>query len=93
MTTADITTPTGDALLAALGQLTIVYEDAGDGDGWIFARILEFPAAFSQGSTMAEAREMVLDAARELLLSYQDDGIAPELHTLIGIEIVRPRGA
>jgi hypothetical protein len=40
---------------------------------------------------MAEARAMVLAAARELLLSYQDDGITPEQHTLIGIEMVRPR--
>lgn len=47
--------------------LTIVYEDAGDGDGWIVARIPQVRGAISQGATRAEARENVIDALRELL--------------------------
>ncbi len=89
MTTADRATRTGDELLAALGPLTIIYESGADGDGWIIAHLLEFPAALSQGKTMAEARMMVLDAARELLLAHQDLGTEPELHTVLGMEFVR----
>jgi predicted RNase H-like HicB family nuclease len=39
----------------SLLELTIVYEDAGD--GWITASIAEVPGANSQGRTRAEARE------------------------------------
>jgi predicted RNase H-like HicB family nuclease len=46
-------------------QLTIVYEDAGD--GWVLARIPQVRGAISQGETRAQARENVIDALRELL--------------------------
>jgi predicted RNase H-like HicB family nuclease len=58
-------------------RLTIVYED-GD-SGWIVARIREVPAAVSQGKTREEARENVLDALRELVLSYLDGDESPPL--------------
>ncbi|HSI71531.1 MAG TPA: type II toxin-antitoxin system HicB family antitoxin [Fimbriimonas sp.] len=45
-------------------HLTIVYSQ--DEEGWWIAEIPEIPGAFSQGRTRDEAREMVLDAAREL---------------------------
>jgi predicted RNase H-like HicB family nuclease len=48
-------------------QLTIVYEDAGDGDGWVVARIPQVRGAISQGANRAEARENVIDALREIL--------------------------
>jgi predicted RNase H-like HicB family nuclease len=48
-------------------RLTIVYEDAGDGDGWVVARIPQVRGAISQGRTREEARENVIDALRELL--------------------------
>ncbi len=51
--------------------LTVTYEDGGD--GWILARVREVPAAISQGRTRAEARDNVLDALRELALSYLQD--------------------
>lgn len=53
-------------------QLTVIYEEGED--GWVIARIREVPAAMSQGRTRDEARENVLDALRELVLSYLDDG-------------------
>jgi predicted RNase H-like HicB family nuclease len=53
-------------------HLTVVYEDGET--GWVVARIREVPAAVSQGKTRDEARENVLDALRELVLSYIDDG-------------------
>ncbi len=39
---------------------TAIYEPTDD--GWIFARVLEVPGAFSQGRDMEEAREMLRDA-------------------------------
>jgi predicted RNase H-like HicB family nuclease len=53
-------------------QLTLVY-DQGE-DGLVLARIREVPAAMSQGHTREEAGENVLDALRELVLSYLEEG-------------------
>ena len=57
----------------ALG-LTIVYDDP-DEDGWIVARVVEVPGALSQGRTVDEARENVLDALR-LMLTADANGAA-----------------
>jgi predicted RNase H-like HicB family nuclease len=46
-------------------NLTIHYEDAGD--GWVLATIPEVPGAISQGRTRAEARASVIDALRTVL--------------------------
>jgi antitoxin HicB len=45
--------------------LTIIFEPAEEG-GYT-AYIPELPGAISEGETVDEAREMVLDAARELI--------------------------
>ena len=58
-------------------RLTVIYEQ-GD-DGWVLARIREVPAAISQGRTREEARENVIDALRELALSYLEEGQAARL--------------
>ena len=52
-------------------RLTITYEEP-DEEGWIVARIVEVPGAFSQGRDREEARENVIDALR-LMLSPDDD--------------------
>jgi predicted RNase H-like HicB family nuclease len=60
-------------------QLTVTYEDGED--GFVIARIREVPAAMSQGRTREEARDNVLDALRELVLSYlenDENGPLPE---------------
>jgi predicted RNase H-like HicB family nuclease len=49
-------------------ELTIRYQEGEQ--GYVVAQIEEFPAAISQGRTREEARESVLDALRELVLSY-----------------------
>lgn len=46
-------------------NLTIRYEDAGD--GWVTAHVAEVPAAISEGRTRAEARFNALDALRTVL--------------------------
>ena len=47
------------------GGLTIMFVPAGEGGFTAF--IPEVPGAISEGETMDEAREMVLDALRELI--------------------------
>jgi predicted RNase H-like HicB family nuclease len=46
-------------------QLTIVYEDAGN--GWIMASIPQVPGTRSQGRSREEARANVIDALRVML--------------------------
>jgi predicted RNase H-like HicB family nuclease len=52
-------------------RLTIAYDEP-DEEGWIVARIVEVPGALSQGRTLEEARENVIDALRVMLTP--DDG-------------------
>jgi predicted RNase H-like HicB family nuclease len=52
-------------------ELSIVYEP--DEDGWILARIAEYPAVITTAPTREGAKEMVLDALREYLLSLTED--------------------
>jgi predicted RNase H-like HicB family nuclease len=54
-------------------DFTIAFDEP-DEDGWIVARVLEVPGAFSQGRTRAEARENVLDALQTVLTP--DDELA-----------------
>lgn len=51
-------------------ELTIVFEPAGEG-GYT-AYIVEVPGAISEGDTVEEAREMVLDALHELTLARRE---------------------
>ncbi|MEO8606724.1 MAG: type II toxin-antitoxin system HicB family antitoxin [Chloroflexota bacterium] len=52
-------------------EFTAVFE-RGDGDWWI-ATALEIPGAFSQGKTIEEAREMLMDAIHELMLAEREE--------------------
>lgn len=56
-------------------KLTIVYEPADEGS--YIASIHGVPGALSQGETRDEARENVLDALRELVLSYIEEERPP----------------
>ena len=53
-----------------MDHLTIIYEQGEQ--GWWVAHIPEVPGAVSQGRTMEEAKEMVLDALRELSLAREE---------------------
>lgn len=53
-------------------RLTVVFQDGGD--GWIMASIPELPGVVSQGRTKEEARFMVRDALREMILANLDAG-------------------
>lgn len=42
-------------------------------NGWIQARIMEIPGVITAAPTRAEAQELLLDALREYLLSFQEE--------------------
>ncbi len=50
-------------------QFHAIYEK--DGDWWV-ASAVEIPGAFSQGKTIEEARENLLDAIRELTIARRE---------------------
>jgi predicted RNase H-like HicB family nuclease len=50
--------------------LTAIYEPVEN--GWVQARIEELPAVITAGPTAEDARELLLDALREYLLSLAD---------------------
>jgi predicted RNase H-like HicB family nuclease len=54
-------------------ELTIVFEPAEEG-GYT-AYIVEVPGAISEGDTIEEAREMVVDALRELTLARRESAV------------------
>ncbi|MEA2371005.1 MAG: hypothetical protein QOH12_1399 [Solirubrobacteraceae bacterium] len=50
-----------------------------DEGGWTMAQLAEWPAVVTCGRTVEEAREMLLDAAREMIASYRDEGREPPI--------------
>ena len=45
-----------------------------DEKGWTAAQPVEWPAVVTCGRTLEEAREMLLDAAHEMIASYREEG-------------------
>jgi predicted RNase H-like HicB family nuclease len=43
------------------------------------AQLAEWPAVVTCGRTVDEARDMLLDAAREMIASYRDQGREPPI--------------
>ena len=50
-----------------------------DEDGWVMAQLAEWPSVVTCGRTVEEARELLLDAAREMIGSYRDEGREPPI--------------
>jgi predicted RNase H-like HicB family nuclease len=50
-----------------------------DENGWTMAQLAEWPAVVTCGRTLEEARQMLLDAAREMIASYQEEGREPPI--------------
>lgn len=63
-------------------QLTIIFEPAEEGGYTAF--IPEVPGAVSEGETIDEAREMVLDALRELTLHRRSMALGSKSEGSIG---------
>jgi predicted RNase H-like HicB family nuclease len=55
--------------------LTAVYRDVED--GWVEAQLAEWPAVITCAPTLDEARDMLRDAFREMVLSYTEQGEQP----------------
>ena len=60
-------------------NLTLTAVFTPDEGGWTMAQLAEWPAVVTCGRTVEEAREMLLDAAREMLASYRDEGRQPPI--------------
>lgn len=58
-------------------SLTAIYEPVED--GWTQARIQELPAVITAAPSLDEAKELLLDALREYLLSLRGPSAATEL--------------
>jgi hypothetical protein len=52
-------------------SLSILYQPVDE--GWTQAQIVELPEVVTAAPTRGEAKEMVLDALREYLLSFADE--------------------
>jgi predicted RNase H-like HicB family nuclease len=48
-------------------------------NSWTMAQLVEWPTVVTCGRTVDEAREMLLDAAREMIASYRDEGREPPI--------------
>lgn len=57
-----------------MGELTLTAVFTSDENGWTMAQLAEWPAVVTCGRTVEEAREMLLDAAREMIARYRDEG-------------------
>ena len=60
-------------------QLTFTAVFTPDENGWTMAQLAEWPAVVTCGRTVDEARAMLLDAAREMLASYREEGRPPPI--------------
>jgi predicted RNase H-like HicB family nuclease len=58
---------------------TVLFETVED--GWVQATVAELPGVITVGPTLAEARELLLDAVREYLLSLHPEPAAPVRET------------
>lgn len=56
------------------GSLTLTAVFTPDENGWTMAQLAEWPAVVTCGRTIDEAREMLLDAAHEMIVSYREEG-------------------
>jgi predicted RNase H-like HicB family nuclease len=60
-------------------HLTLTAVFTPDEGGWTMAQLAEWPAVVTCGKTVEEARELLLDAASEMVASYRDEGRQPPI--------------
>jgi predicted RNase H-like HicB family nuclease len=60
-------------------SLTLTAVFTPDENGWTMAQLAEWPAVVTCGRTIEDAREMLLDAAQEMIASYRDEGREPPI--------------
>ena len=60
-------------------SLTLTAVFTPDENGWTLAQLAEWPAVVTCAPTLDEAREMLVDAAREMVASYREEGREPPI--------------
>jgi predicted RNase H-like HicB family nuclease len=60
-------------------SLTLTAVFTPDENGWTMAQLAEWPAVVTCAPTLDEARDMLLDAAREMVASYRQEGRKPPI--------------
>lgn len=60
-------------------SLTLTAVFTPDENGWTMAQLAEWPAVVTCAPTLDEARDMLLDAAREMVASYRVEGREPPI--------------
>jgi predicted RNase H-like HicB family nuclease len=60
-------------------SITLTAVFAPDETGCTMAQLAEWPAVVTCGRTVEEARELLLDAAHEMIASYRDQGRQPPI--------------
>ena len=60
-------------------SLTLTAVFTPDENGWTMAQLAEWPAVVTCGKSLEEARAMLLDAAREMIASYREEGREPPI--------------
>jgi predicted RNase H-like HicB family nuclease len=61
------------------GSITLTAAFTPDENGWTMAQLAVWPAVVTSGRTVEEARELLLDAAREMVAFYRDEGREPPI--------------
>lgn len=70
---------TGATVQVMSEPITLTAVFTPDENGWTMAQLAEWPAVVTCGATIDEAREMLLDAAREMIASYREQGRTPPI--------------
>ena len=60
-------------------SLTLTAVFTPDENGWTMAQLAEWPAVVTCAQTLDEARDMLLDAAQEMVASYRAEGREPPI--------------
>lgn len=60
-------------------SLTLTAVFTADENGWTMAQLAEWPAVVTCAPTLDQARDMLLDAAREMVASYREEGRQPPI--------------
>ena len=72
--------PPGGSILLGMAEsmiLTAVFTP--DENGWTMAQLAEWPAVVTCAPTLDEARDMLVDAANEMVASYREEGREPPI--------------
>jgi len=56
-------------------------------DGWFVGKLKEIPGVFSQGKTLKELKENIIDAYQMMLQQYQEDKRAGVKSVELGVEV------